>query len=698
MKKITFSGIVFSLLTLIAFSSCNNDPVIDVISYVKKLKQPTDNKRIEIQTTSGLTFEWEEAEPKSNQAVIYEIVFDKTSGDFSNPVYSSLSAKEGAETKIAFTKNELDKIAEAGGAKLGEEVTLKWAVQAKSGNNVTLSEEERKAIFVRASTIPEPPEIIENLFMAGEGSEAGQQFKKIENSSQPVYEIYTKIEGNKAYYFSSQTDGSGRTFSLTGTNLEETTNASSPGVTLNETGTYRLKLNLDTQTGSIEKIEKVMIRVSMTGRERRLEYTGQGIWKIENYNIQLTKESWGIEERYKLIFIVDGKEEHWGQLGPVFGNRPSLSQEGYRNMAITKTEQWGDTQFKFPMELCDIDNLSQYYTDITVSMSADKNYTHDFINYYFFEEKDVKFRNAIFTEFSFPDPDVIRGEDGYFYAYATEHSRTDPNMKNAPILRSANLVDWERVGSIFTDETHPNITNMPNGAGIWAPTVSKVGSKYMIYYSQPADNFKHAIGVASCDSPAGPFDDHGKLIDSNEQGVDISIDAYLYQENGKNYLFWGSFREISVIELTEDGLRIKEGAKRKKVAGGQYEAAYVLKRDGYYYLILSTGDYSKGGTYRLVVGRSQNIMGPYVNKAGKDMIDVNHELMLKGSDEFSSPGHCSRIITDDVGNEWILYHAYPNDKDYRCMLLDRVEWEEGWPVVNTTQPSGKAYVAPVFNK
>lgn len=310
----------------------------------------------------------------------------------------------------------------------------------------------------------------------------------------------------------------------------------------------------------------------------------------------------------------------------------------------------------------------------------------------------VAYSNAIFTNFSLPDPDVIRGDDGYFYLYATEHKRNDPDMKNSPIMRSPDLISWTRVGSLFTDSTHPQITDQD--AGIWAPSVNKVGNKYVIYYSQPGKNYKHAIGVAVSDSPTGPFTDLGKLIDSNEQGVEISIDAYLYQEDGRNYLFWGSFRSISVLELTEDGTAIKNKAtqKRREVAGGQYEASVVLKRDNWYYLIVSTGDYSKGGTYRIVVGRSQSIFGPYVDKNGNDMMSVHHELVLKGNSTFSSPGHCSRIITDDAGQDWILYHAYPNDKDYRCLMLDRINWVDGWPVSPGQQPTSQSVDRPVFNK
>lgn len=309
----------------------------------------------------------------------------------------------------------------------------------------------------------------------------------------------------------------------------------------------------------------------------------------------------------------------------------------------------------------------------------------------------VAYRNSIFTEFSLPDPDVIRADDGYFYLYATEHDRNDANMRNVPIMRSSDLMTWTRVGAMFTDQNHPQITN--GNAGIWAPSINRIGDKYVCYYSQPGDHYKHAIGVAVADSPTGPFVDYGKLIDSDEQGVDISIDAYLYQEDGRNYLFWGSFRNISVLELTEDGLAIKnkETQKRREVAGGQYEATVVVKRDGWYYLIVSTGDYSKGGTYRLVVGRSQSLFGPYVDKDGNDMMQVNDELVLQGNDTFSSPGHCSRLITDDNGQDWILYHAYTEDLNYRTLMLDRINWVDGWPVSPGQQPTSASVDRPVFH-
>lgn len=42
---------------------------------------------------------------------------------------------------------------------------------------------------------------------------------------------------------------------------------------------------------------------------------------------------------------------------------------------------------------------------------------------------------------SLPDPTVVRADDGRFYLYATE------DVRNVPIYRSTNLVDWDYVGT-----------------------------------------------------------------------------------------------------------------------------------------------------------------------------------------------------------------------------------------------------------
>ena len=293
--------------------------------------------------------------------------------------------------------------------------------------------------------------------------------------------------------------------------------------------------------------------------------------------------------------------------------------------------------------------------------------------------------------YSLPDPSVIKGDDGYFYLYATE------NIRNLPIHRSKNLVDWEYVGTAFTNQTRPDFEEK---GGLWAPDINKIGDKYVLYYSMSVwgGEWTCGIGCATADRPEGPFTDHGKMFRSNEINVQNSIDPFYIEEDGKKYLFWGSFRGIYVVELSDDGLFIKEGATPQRIAGTAYEGTYIYKKNGHYYLFASIGTCCEGlkSTYTTVVGRSDNLLGPYVDKSGKKMLDNHHEVLIRKSDAFVGPGHNSEIVTDDAGNDWFFYHAvYVENPEGRVLMMDKIEWNEGWPFVKGVSPSVKSD-KPVF--
>ena len=288
--------------------------------------------------------------------------------------------------------------------------------------------------------------------------------------------------------------------------------------------------------------------------------------------------------------------------------------------------------------------------------------------------------------YSLPDPSVIRGEDDYFYLYATE------NIRNLPIHRSKNLVDWEYVGTAFTNDTRPDFE--PKG-GLWAPDINKIGDKYVLYYSMSVwgGEWTCGIGCATADKPEGPFKDHGKMFRSNEINVQNSIDPFYIEDGGKRYLFWGSFRGIYGIELSDDGLSIKKGAKLRQVAGTAYEGTYIHKKDGNYYFFASIGTCCEGlkSTYTTVVGRSKKLFGPYVDKSGKKMLDNHHEVLIHKNDAFVGTGHNSEIVTDKAGNDWMFYHAVSTkNPGGRVLMMDKVNWKDGWPSVAGNSPSIEA--------
>lgn len=290
-----------------------------------------------------------------------------------------------------------------------------------------------------------------------------------------------------------------------------------------------------------------------------------------------------------------------------------------------------------------------------------------------------------------PDPSIIK-RGNYFYLYHTGGY--------VPIYKSEDLVSWKRIGTAFSNESHP--TFVENG-GVWAPDINYIKGRYVMYYSMSTWGgvSTAGIGVAVSHSPEGGFTDRGKLFNSQEIDVKNSIDPFYYEEeDGTKYLFWGSFNGIFAIELSDDGLSIKEGAEKTKIADTLTEGTYIYKHDGYYYLFGSAGSCCEGlkSTYRMVIARSKNLLGPYVDKNGNSTLSNNFSELLQASEETKGPGHCSEIVEDDKGKTWILYHGFQvaNPDAGRCVYLDQIMWDnDGWPYIVGSKPSN-SWFKPVF--
>lgn len=292
---------------------------------------------------------------------------------------------------------------------------------------------------------------------------------------------------------------------------------------------------------------------------------------------------------------------------------------------------------------------------------------------------------------SLPDPTFIKAKDGFYYLFATE------DIRNTPIYKSANLIDWEFVGTAFTNETRPNFEE--NGK-IWAPDINYFNNQYVLYYSLArwGKETTCGIGVAVADKPEGPFTDKGKILRTGEVGP-VSIDPCYYEEDGKKYLLWGSHHGIFISELSDDGFSIPDKKGKIQLAGKNIEGSYLYKKNGYYYLFASDGSCCNGSksTYHVVLGRSKELLGPYISKSGKRMLDNEYETFLEGNGYVAGPGHNGEIITDDSGQDWIIYHGYLRDDDGygRVTFLDKVKWENDWPYIEGGVPSS-ASSKPIF--
>ena len=292
-----------------------------------------------------------------------------------------------------------------------------------------------------------------------------------------------------------------------------------------------------------------------------------------------------------------------------------------------------------------------------------------------------------------PDPAVIEADKGSFYIFATG--------RGLPIYHSTDLVNWERVGSVFETAVPAwSKKAVPATRGIWAPDIVKLNDTYFVYYSVSSfGSQRSVIGVAmntTLDHTSDDYQwvDQGLVIESNPGQCDFNaIDpAVFQQDDGRTYMVWGSYwGGIKVIELNpETGKPLEAKPEILSVAARPnhpthaIEGAYMVRHGDYYYLFVSWDSCCDGAesTYKVIVGRSKTLLGPYVDFTGKAMVDGGGTRVLANNDNWRGPGHNS-VLTTDEGN-WLVHHVYDtlHLESQRILQIRPIYWtQDGWPVV-----------------
>lgn len=308
-----------------------------------------------------------------------------------------------------------------------------------------------------------------------------------------------------------------------------------------------------------------------------------------------------------------------------------------------------------------------------------------------------------------PDPAVIQADDGSFYIFATG--------RGLPIYHSTNLVDWEKVGTVFATPVPAWAKKaIPETEGIWAPDIVKFNGKYFVYYCVSSfGSQRSVIGVATNTtldhtSPDYKWVDQGLVIESFPDKDDFNaIDPAAFQQaDGRAFMVWGSYwGGIKSLELNpETGKPLDKKPEISSVASRPnhaVEGSYMVHHGDYYYLFVSYDSCCDGAesTYRVMVGRSENPLGPYVDFQGKPMTQGGGTLVLSNNDNWRGPGHNS-VLTTDKGS-WLVHHTYDTFhlENQRVLQIRPLYWTDGgWPVVgeplNKTNPmtTEKADVTP----
>ena len=321
------------------------------------------------------------------------------------------------------------------------------------------------------------------------------------------------------------------------------------------------------------------------------------------------------------------------------------------------------------------------------------------------------YTNPVSRDFAdtFADPAVIKAKDGYWYAYGT----TDPLREGEgtrhiiPTARSTDLVNWTYVGDAFTEDTLPDWADTAAGAALWAPDIRYLDGTYYLYYvvtqttitDEPNDN---AVGVATAPTPTGPWTDSGGPVvgprrgDSGNPGdFKWTFDPSQFTDlDGTRYLYYGSYYGgIFVTELNADATRAV-GEPTMVAIDNRYEGAYVVRHGRWYYLFASEANCCAGPTtgYTVFAGRSASPRGPFTDRDGISLLTsrVGGTIVVTpNGNTWVGTGH-NAVVTDLAGQDWFVYHAIdrrdpfldePFGINERPMLLDRLDWVDGWPTV-----------------
>ena len=297
------------------------------------------------------------------------------------------------------------------------------------------------------------------------------------------------------------------------------------------------------------------------------------------------------------------------------------------------------------------------------------------------------------------DPVLIR-QNATYYLFGT-----GPGIA---VWSSADRKTWKREKPVFANAPAWATQAVPGFRDnhIWAPDISVHNGVYHLFYSVSAfGKNTSCIGLATSPTldPAAPnfkWTDHGRVIQS-VPGRDMwnAIDPNLIRdEAGRPWLTFGSFwAGIKLVQLRPDLTGPAQPEQWRTLArrprnpqltdslpgDGAIEAPFLFRKGEYYYLFTSFDYCCRGpqSTYKMVVGRSKALTGPYLDKAGLPLEQGGGSLVLEGDKNWYGVGH-NAVATFD-GTDYLVFHAYDAaDKGRSKLRIEPLAWDTaGWPVV-----------------
>lgn len=299
------------------------------------------------------------------------------------------------------------------------------------------------------------------------------------------------------------------------------------------------------------------------------------------------------------------------------------------------------------------------------------------------------------------DP-VMAYEDSVWHLYCTGIGIQHMTSKD----RQTWTVVPQPVMTVMPQWTHDSVPGFEHH--VWAPDIIRWHNRWWLAYScSTFGKNGSAIGLLSAPSLSSPvWNDESCIVTSHEDRDHWNaIDpCFVIDDNDLPWMTWGSFWDgIQLIRLDTTmhvakgerprtiARRYAEGEKNvptnptSKFAGtNAIEAPFIYKHGGWYYLFVSWDYCCRGAqsNYRVAVGRSETVDGPYLDRNGVDMCKGGGTLFLEGDKkEFEAAGHCAAYTMN--GQDFFICHGYSIAHNGASILIQHpIRWtQDGWPEI-----------------
>jgi len=245
----------------------------------------------------------------------------------------------------------------------------------------------------------------------------------------------------------------------------------------------------------------------------------------------------------------------------------------------------------------------------------------------------TKGKNPLFTDQYTADPGAFVYDCTFYIHCGHDDPAPGQNgfaLKEWFVLSSTDMISWtKKVALRVSDFSWAD-------ANAWAGQLVAKNGKFYWYVPVNERGGGMAIGVAVADSPAGPFKDAlGKpLINDKSEMANFgfsdpgqtvfTIDPTVFvDDDGQAYLHYGGFSRMVVAKLNDDMVSIS-GKMQEVTPPGFFEAPYLTKHNGKYYVIYAAGvnpasiDYATSSSPLGPWTRGGRIVDPLPKVTGQD--------------------------------------------------------------------------------